>query len=83
MGAALLRSLLTAAKLQGFEALSLSISCNNPAVIRRYERDGLVKLVNVNSEEYPSWAMKVGFTAYGKDEGPRRTEAPVSNKPQG
>jgi ribosomal protein S18 acetylase RimI-like enzyme len=82
VGGALLRSLLGVAKSQGFDALSLSVRCNNPAAIRLYERNGFIKLFDINSE-YPSWAMKVDFTAHGKDEGPRRTEAPVSNKSQG
>lgn len=79
-GGTLLRSILTVAKSQGFEALSSSFRCNRPVAVRFCEGDGLVKPLNLDSG-YPSQAMKVDFSAHCKDEGARRTEAPVSSKP--
>jgi len=63
VGKALLRGLLDTARSQGFEALSLSVRRNTPAAIRLYERNGFVKLLDINSE-YSSWTMKVDLTVH-------------------
>jgi ribosomal protein S18 acetylase RimI-like enzyme len=62
VGGALLRELLNTARLQGFDALSLSVRCQNSAAVNLYERNGFVKLFDVGGLKYPSWAMKVDLS---------------------
>ena len=57
VGRALLRRLLETAALQRFNALSLSVRRNKPAVVELYERSGFVKLFGIDLE-CPSRAMK-------------------------
>ena len=45
-GGTLLRALMEVARSEGFDALSLSVECGNPAV-RLYERRGFVRLFTV------------------------------------
>ena len=80
VGGALLRRLLDAAKTQGFDSLSLSVRRDNPAAVRLYERNGFVKLSDIDSE-YPSWIMKVDL-AVCENKGPPRTEAPTPDEPR-
>ena len=46
VGGTLLRALMDVARSEGFDALSLSVECGNPAV-RLYERHGFVRLLTV------------------------------------
>ena len=46
VGGTLLRTLMNVARSEGFDALSLSVECGNPAV-RLYERHGFVRLLTV------------------------------------
>lgn len=61
VGGALLRELLGTARLQGFEALSLSVRHDNHAAVRLYERSGFVKL----SSGEGSWTMKANLAVPG------------------
>ena len=63
VGKALLRGLLDKAGSQKFDSLSLSVRRNNPVAIGLYERNGFVKLLDINSE-YSSWTMKVDLTVH-------------------
>ena len=82
VGEALLRGLLDAARTQGFNALSLSVRRDNPAAVKLYERNGFVKLSDINSE-YPSWAMKVDLiTCDEEDKGPRQAQALATGEPR-
>lgn len=60
VGGALLRELLSMARSQGFDALSLSVRRDNLAAITLYERNGFVRLFDIDSK-YPSWAMQVNL----------------------
>jgi ribosomal protein S18 acetylase RimI-like enzyme len=79
VGEALLRRLLDTARAQGFRALSLSVRRNNHPAIKLYERNGFVKLFDINSE-YPSQAMKVDLAAHDESKGPRRWGASATDE---
>ena len=61
VGIALLRALLSKARSQGFDVLSLSVRRNNTSAVRLYERNGFVKLFTIDSK-LPSWTMKVDLS---------------------
>ncbi len=78
----MLRGLLDAARTRGFNTLSLSVRRDNPAAVKLYERNGFVKLSDINSE-YPSWTMIVDLTTRGEeDKGPRQAQAPATGEPR-
>ena len=81
VGRALLQRLLETAALQRFNALSLSVRRNNPAVVELYERSGFVKLFDIDSE-CPSRAMKADLTAHENGRGLPLTEASATNDPR-
>ncbi len=80
VGEALLRGLLDASRAQGFGALSLSVRGDNPTV-KFYERNGFVKLRDINSG-YPSRVMKVDLTTRDQEKEPRRAQASAINEPR-
>lgn len=63
VGEALLRALIGTASSRGFDALSLSVRRDNLAAVRLYERNGFVKLSDLDSG-FPSWVMVLDLLSH-------------------
>jgi GNAT superfamily N-acetyltransferase len=74
VGKALLQAILSMARSQGFDALSLGVRRKISAAVRLYERNGFVKLFAIDSD-FPSLVMKVDLSTTGEAQANDRRRA--------